>query len=231
MGKKLFVGGLSWDTTEVSLQAAFEQYGEVVESRVILDRETRRSRGFGFVTFSKDEEAAAAEQGMNGAMLDGRTVRVNIAEDRRGGGGPGGPPRGRPSGPRGAPEVHTRGRPGGGRPFTRGPQDRSSPSGPPRGGRPGGPGGRPGGRPGGGPGGGWNSRGSGGFGGASNDPGDSGWAEDRRKVDHSRKKKRKKDGQREQEGYEVRPAERRPKRESGRTWRDYAGDGDDDWDF
>lgn len=61
------------------------------------------------------------------------------------------------------------------------------------------------------------------------DPGDSGWGEDRRKVDHSRKKKKKKDG-RDAEGYDVRPTERRPKRESGKTWRDYAGDSDD-WDF
>ena len=230
MGTKLFVGGLSWGTTDVSLQAAFEQYGEVVESRVILDRETGRSRGFGFVTFSKEEETAAAEQGMNGAMLDGRTVRVNVAEDRRGGGGPGGPPRGRPGGHRAPPEVHTRGRPTGGRPPHRGARPAAGRSGPPGGGRPGGPGRGP--PSGGGPGGGWNARGAGGFGGkSSTDAEETGWSEDRRKADHTRKKK-KKDGPREQEGYDVRPTERRTKRESGRTWRDYAGDDEeDDWEF
>ncbi len=90
MSKKLFVGGLSWDTDDSSLRAAFETFGEVTEAKVITDRETGRSRGFGFVTFV---DAAAGEEAigkMDGTSLDGRTVRVNEAQDRRGGGGGGG---------------------------------------------------------------------------------------------------------------------------------------------
>ena len=86
MGKKLFVGSLSWDTTDESLRQAFEAFGTVREARVILDRNTNKSRGFGFVTFNDDAEAEAAIAQMNGAMLDGRTIRVNEAEERRGGG-------------------------------------------------------------------------------------------------------------------------------------------------
>ena len=96
MGSKLFVGGLSWNTTDATLRSAFEQFGPLREARVILDRETGKSRGFGFVTFQRDEDSQAATRSMNGAMLDGRTIRVNEAEDRpRGPGGPGGdrPPR------------------------------------------------------------------------------------------------------------------------------------------
>jgi hypothetical protein len=125
MGSKLFVGGLSWNTSDQSLREAFERFGALREARVILDRETGKSRGFGFVTFQKDEDAQSATRQMDGAVLDGRTIRVNEAEERRPGapGGPGGgPPRGgggggygdRPRDPRGGPEVHTRGRPPGG---------------------------------------------------------------------------------------------------------------------
>jgi cold-inducible RNA-binding protein len=90
MGKKLFVGGLSWGTTDDGLHQAFERFGEIVEAKVVTDRETGRSRGFGFVSFTADEVAATAAQEMNGTMLDGRTIRVNEAENqapRRGGGG------------------------------------------------------------------------------------------------------------------------------------------------
>ena len=96
MGNKLFVGGLSWGTTDAGLRTAFEKHGEVTDAKVITDRETGRSRGFGFVTFATDEAAAAATEAMNGTELDGRTIRVNAAEDRpqgrggRGGGGGGG---------------------------------------------------------------------------------------------------------------------------------------------
>jgi RNA recognition motif-containing protein len=93
MGSKLFCGGLAWATDDASLRAAFETFGEIVEAKVILDRDTGRSRGFGFVTFADDAAAAGAIEKMNGAMLDGRTIRVNEAEERRGGGG-GGRPRG-----------------------------------------------------------------------------------------------------------------------------------------
>ena len=94
MSKKLFVGGLSWGTTDDGLHQAFERFGEIVEAKVITDRETGRSRGFGFVSFTNDESAINAASEMNGAMLDGRTIRVNEAENQapkqRGGGGGGG---------------------------------------------------------------------------------------------------------------------------------------------
>lgn len=92
MSKKLFVGGLSWDTNSDGLRTAFEQYGEVTDSAVISDRETGRSRGFGFVTFANGSDADNAIEGMNGQELDGRTLNVNVARERapRGGGGGGG---------------------------------------------------------------------------------------------------------------------------------------------
>ena len=94
MGNKLFIGGLSWGTTDEDLHAAFGAFGTVSEAKVITDRETGRSRGFGFVTFSTSDEAAAAIQEMDGKDLGGRTVRVNEAQQRssgpRGGGGGGG---------------------------------------------------------------------------------------------------------------------------------------------
>jgi RNA recognition motif-containing protein len=86
MGKKLFVGGLSWDTDDAGLQAAFSRFGETTEAKVITDRDTGRSRGFGFVTFAEATAASAAEREMNGSMLDGRTLKVNEAQDRRSGG-------------------------------------------------------------------------------------------------------------------------------------------------
>ena len=91
MSKKLFVGGLSWGTTDDGLHQAFSQFGEIVEAKVITDRETGRSRGFGFVTFSNDEGATKAISEMDGTELDGRTIKVNEAEDKgpRGGGGGG----------------------------------------------------------------------------------------------------------------------------------------------
>ncbi|EYU44195.1 hypothetical protein MIMGU_mgv1a011550mg [Erythranthe guttata] len=79
---KLFVGGLSYSTDEMSLREAFSQYGEVVEARVILDRETGRSRGFGFVTFTSTEAASSAIQAYDGQDLHGRTVRVNYATEK-----------------------------------------------------------------------------------------------------------------------------------------------------
>jgi RNA recognition motif-containing protein len=90
--KKLFVGGLSWGTTDDGLRQAFERFGEVAEAKVITDRETGRSRGFGFVTFRDDAAADQAVQQMDGAMLDSRTINVNEARERtpRGPGGGGG---------------------------------------------------------------------------------------------------------------------------------------------
>ncbi|CAH9088160.1 unnamed protein product [Cuscuta europaea] len=86
---KVFVGGISWNTNDASLQDNFGQYGRVVEARVITDRETGRSRGFGFVTFENAEEASAAIQALDGRLLDGRTIRVNYANDRSQGFGEG----------------------------------------------------------------------------------------------------------------------------------------------
>src|SRR5690606_7654294 len=96
MSKKLFVGGLSWGTDDRGLLAAFERFGEVLEATVITDRETGRSRGFGFVTMADDQAAEEAMSKMNGASLDGRTLNVNEAQERSrsGGGGGGGGGRG-----------------------------------------------------------------------------------------------------------------------------------------
>ena len=99
MSNKLFVGGLSWNTTDDGLRAAFEQFGQVTDAKVITDRETGRSRGFGFVTYGNAEDAQSAIAQMNGQQLDGRTLNVNEAAERAprpggGGGGRGGPSRG-----------------------------------------------------------------------------------------------------------------------------------------
>jgi len=92
MGKKLFVGSLSWGTDDQGLRAAFEKFGPVEDAKVINDRETGRSRGFGFVTFQEEADAQKATEEMNGAVLDGRTLNVNEAKERerRSGGGGGG---------------------------------------------------------------------------------------------------------------------------------------------
>ncbi|KAL2499873.1 glycine-rich RNA-binding protein 3 [Abeliophyllum distichum] len=89
---KLFVGGLSWSTDEMSLREAFSQYGEVVEARIILDRDTGRSRGFGFVTYTSTDESSSAIQALDGKDLHGRSIRVNYATEkpRDGGFGTGG---------------------------------------------------------------------------------------------------------------------------------------------
>jgi cold-inducible RNA-binding protein len=91
MSKKLFVGSLSWDTNDAGLREAFAAHGEVEEAVVINDRDTGRSRGFGFVTFADDSAADKAVAAMNGTELDGRTIRVDVAQQKnRGGGGGGG---------------------------------------------------------------------------------------------------------------------------------------------
>jgi RNA recognition motif-containing protein len=79
---KLFVGGLSWDTTTEDLRTAFAKFGAVSDVAVVLDRATGRSRGFGFVTFENANDANEAIKAMNGAELDGRTLKVNAAEAR-----------------------------------------------------------------------------------------------------------------------------------------------------
>jgi cold-inducible RNA-binding protein len=92
MAKKLFVGGLSWDTTDDGLRQAFASFGEITEAKVITDRDTGRSRGFGFVTFSQDDDAKTAISKLDGTNLDGKTIKVNEAQEKspRGGGGGGG---------------------------------------------------------------------------------------------------------------------------------------------
>jgi cold-inducible RNA-binding protein len=94
VSNKLFVGGLSFDTTDLSLRDGFARFGDVTEAKVITDRDTGRSRGFGFVTFSDPAAAKAAIAEMDGREFEGRTIKVNVAEDKRGGGGGGGGGRG-----------------------------------------------------------------------------------------------------------------------------------------
>ena len=97
MNTKLFVGNLSFNTTENDLQEAFSAHGTVVEANLMLDRMSGRSRGFAFVTMSTPEEAQKAIQAMNGATLADRQLTVNIArpkEERPRGGGDRGPRRG-----------------------------------------------------------------------------------------------------------------------------------------
>jgi RNA recognition motif-containing protein len=94
MATKLFVGSLAWATTDDSLKDFFAAAGTVVSASVIMDRETNRSKGFGFVEMSSEEEAKAAVDQLNGKDLDGRAVVVSEARPReerpRGGGGGGG---------------------------------------------------------------------------------------------------------------------------------------------
>jgi RNA recognition motif-containing protein len=82
MSNKLFVGNLSFNTTENDLQAAFAAHGSVTETNFMTDRETGRPRGFAFITMSTPEEAQNAIAQMNGANLDGRQLTVNIARPR-----------------------------------------------------------------------------------------------------------------------------------------------------
>ena len=95
MGKKLYVGNLSYDVTDSSLQTMFEAYGAVRSAQIIMDRDTGRSKGFGFVEMAGDQEAQAAIAALNGKEVDGRALTVNEARPKtdsggRGGGGRGG---------------------------------------------------------------------------------------------------------------------------------------------
>ena len=90
---KIYVGNLSFDTTQDALEQTFSQYGRVDETAVITDRDTGRPRGFAFVTMNDDNEAREAIAGLNGTEVEGRTLNVNEArprENRSGGGGRGG---------------------------------------------------------------------------------------------------------------------------------------------
>jgi RNA recognition motif-containing protein len=100
MSNRLYVGNLSFNTDEGMLQDAFARFGDVSDVKVVTDRDTGRSRGFGFVTMSDANGARDAIAQMDGAMVDGRALRVNEAEERQprsggGGGGGGGRPQGR----------------------------------------------------------------------------------------------------------------------------------------
>jgi RNA recognition motif-containing protein len=93
VGNKLYVGNLAYSVRDESLQQAFSQYGHVTSAKVMMDRDTGRSKGFGFVEMGSDAEAQAAINGMNGQPLEGRAIVVNEArprEDRPGGGYGGG---------------------------------------------------------------------------------------------------------------------------------------------
>lgn len=93
MGKKLYVGNLSYGMTASDLQTLFEAHGTVQSAQVIVDRETGRSKGFGFVEMAGDDQAQAAIAALNGQEVNGRALTVNEArplEERRGGGGGGG---------------------------------------------------------------------------------------------------------------------------------------------
>ncbi|GEM_PF-74755 len=160
MNNRLFVGGLPWAADDQDLREAFSQYGNVTDCKVVLDRETNRSRGFGFVTFETEDQATAAIEGMEGGQLGGRNVTVKVAQERRprtpggyghrGGGGyteerrgrrtmvegPGGFNRGPDRGPRGGGDERGHGGGGG---------DRGGPGGPGGGGDRGGYGGNRGG--------------------------------------------------------------------------------------
>ena len=92
MSSKLFVGNLSFDTTENDLQDAFAAHGTVMETNLMMDRETGRPRGFGFITMNSPEEAQKAISALNGSQLGGRALTVNVAkprEERPAGGGGG----------------------------------------------------------------------------------------------------------------------------------------------
>lgn len=90
MSNRLYVGNLSFNTDEATLQSAFARFGDVQEVRIVTDRETGMSRGFGFISMVDGDGARAAIMEMNGTLVDGRALRVNEAEERSRGPRPGG---------------------------------------------------------------------------------------------------------------------------------------------
>ncbi len=90
MSKKIYVGNLPFSTTESELRSLFERHGAVASVNVIMDRETGRPRGFAFVEMDDANNAATAIRALDGSQLEGRSIRVNEAQDRREGGGGGG---------------------------------------------------------------------------------------------------------------------------------------------
>ncbi|HEY4710830.1 MAG TPA: RNA-binding protein [Candidatus Acidoferrales bacterium] len=113
--KNLFVGNMSFQTTEGDLRALFEPFGQVARVHIAMDRETGRSRGFAFVEMPNDAEAAAAMQGLDGKDLGGRNLKVNEARPKEASGGPRGPRGGGPGGDRGGSGGRGGERGGGGR--------------------------------------------------------------------------------------------------------------------
>jgi RNA recognition motif-containing protein len=89
MGRRLYVGNLSYNTTELGLRDVFAQIGTVAETKLVMDRDTGRPRGFGFVEMSSDQEAQEAINQLNGRELDGRAIAVKEAQERSAGGGGG----------------------------------------------------------------------------------------------------------------------------------------------
>jgi len=87
MGRRLYVGNLSYETTELELRELFGKYGTVADAKVVMERETGRPRGFAFVEMSSDQEAQASIAELNGRELGGRALNVNEAQERSGGGG------------------------------------------------------------------------------------------------------------------------------------------------
>ena len=83
MSTKLFVGSLPWSATDEDLQTAFTAHGNVISANVVTDKETRRSRGFGFVEFETEAEATAAIQALNGSELKGRNIIVSEAKPKK----------------------------------------------------------------------------------------------------------------------------------------------------
>ena len=90
MGKKLYVGNLAFGVTDNDLQQMFAAHGSVRSAQVIMDRDTGRSKGFGFVEMDNDQEAQAAITALNGTQVDGRSINVNEARPKTEGGGRGG---------------------------------------------------------------------------------------------------------------------------------------------
>ena len=102
MGRRLYVGNLSYGTTDERLREMFEEHGSVTSAQIIMDRDTGRSKGFGFVEMGTDQEAQAAIEALNGQQIDGRALTVNEARPKtEGGGGRGGYGGGRGYGGRG----------------------------------------------------------------------------------------------------------------------------------
>jgi RNA recognition motif-containing protein len=118
VGNRLYVGNLAYSVTDETLQRAFSAHGTVTSAKVMMDRDSGRSKGFGFVEMATDEQAQAAIRAMNGTSIDGRAVTVNEAkprEDRGGGGGGYGGGGGGGGGGRGGGGGGNRGGYGGGR--------------------------------------------------------------------------------------------------------------------